>query len=129
VVLLEELLGGVELPLELAPADWSVLLGAALEEELEPLLGVEGVALEDELESLLLGVEGAALELEELDESFLFRSTEPDMEPEGGVLVPEDEDEDPDGDEGAGVVVLEDDDPAEGRSARAPGPAGPLSQP
>jgi hypothetical protein len=113
VVLLEELLGGVELPLELAPADWSVLLGAVLEEELEPLLGVEG----------------AALELEELDESFLFRSTEPDMEPEGGVLVPEDEDEDPDGDEGAGVVVLEDDDPAEGRSARAPGPAGPLSQP
>lgn len=113
------------------PLDWP-LIGALLEDELAPELGVEGVAEElDELESVL-GADGVAEELE-LDESFLLISTfaEPEEDDAGGVLVPAEDDDEfdgVDGVDGVGVAVLdEDEEPADG--VRVFGPSAPLSQP
>jgi len=101
--------------LPLALLDWSVE-GVLLDElELgladEPELGVD----EDELE--LEGVLGVTV-------------AEPDIELEpdaGGVLAPEDDEDD--GLDGAGALELDEDEPADDLSERAPGPPGPLSQP
>ena len=60
----------------------------------------------------------------------MLESAEPDIELEldGGVLVPEEDDAEPEGEDGR--VLLEDDDPLEERSRVAPGPVlEPLSQP
>ena len=91
-------------------------LGAALLPPLEDVsleddeLGVEGVALDEELELGLEGADGVALEeLEEPDGEdgeLLEPDAEPDMEPDG---------ED-------GVVLLEDDEPVGDLSRAAPGP-------
>jgi hypothetical protein len=105
---------------------WSVVELGALGAELLPLLDV---SLDEELE---LGLEGWALELdEELDGAgVLFRSTEPDIELEldGGVLAPEeDDDAEPEGEDGR--VLLEDEEPFEERSRCAAGPLAFRSQP
>lgn len=78
----------------------------------------------------MLGLEGWALELEDDEDGLLlFRSAEPDIELEldGGVLAPEEDDEaEPEGE--AGRVLLEDD-PLEERSRCAAGPLAVRSQP
>jgi hypothetical protein len=84
-----------------------------------------------ELESLELGLAGCALELEdEESDGFLLRSAEPDIELEldGGVVAPEEEDEaGPDGE--AGRLRLVDEEPLEDRSRWALGPLTFRSQP
>lgn len=76
----------------------------------EDELGVEGVALDEELELGLEGADGVAA-LEEL---------EPDGE-DGALLEPDAEpDMEPDGEDG--VVLLEDDEPVGDLSRAAPGP-------